>query len=193
MAGIGRIKSVQRKWIACLVVAIVLGLILRLQSFHILPIDGHAMRQTDTESVAYNLAFGNQNILYPQNSLIRPVTNENAYFFLEFPAYEYTISLLYRSFGWHVELARIVNLALYTISTLSLFWFAKKIFNSSGIAFFTAFFYVFAPGSIFFLGHAIHPDVFAICMYLVSLAAFLRWKEKQKAKWMVLSLLSLSL
>ncbi len=174
-------------------ITIVLGLILRLQSFHILPIDGHAMRQTDTESVAYNLAFRNHNILYPQNSLIRPVTNKDAYFFLEFPAYEYTVSLLYRLFGWHIELARIVNLALYTISALSLFWFTKKIFNSSSIAFFTAFFYVFSPGSIFFLGHAIHPDVFAICTYLVSLAAYLRWKERHKARWLVVSLFSLSL
>jgi hypothetical protein len=180
-------------WKICLTIAVLLGLILRLQSFHILPIDGHAMRQTDTESVAYNFAFGNHNILYPQNSLIRPVTNGNAYFFFEFPAYEYSISLLYRIFGWHVELARIVNFALYTVSALSLFWFTKKISNSSGIAFFTAFFYVFAPGSIFFLGHAIHPDVFAICTYLVSLAAFLRWKEKRKARWLFISLFSLSL
>jgi hypothetical protein len=193
MAGVGLIKLVQKKWAVCLVVAIILGLILRLQSFHILPIDGHAMRQTDTESVAYNFAFGNHNILYPQNSLIRPVTNENAYFFLEFPAYEYTISLLYRAFGWHVELARIVNFALYTISTLSLFWFTKKIFKSSAVGFFTTFFFIFAPGSIFFLGHAIHPDVFAICTYLISLAAFLRWKDKKRARWLVISLFSLSL
>lgn len=177
----------------CLIIAVILGLVLRLQSFDILPFDGHAMRQTDTESVAYNLAFRNHNILYPQNSLMRPVTNENAYFFLEFPAYEYTISLLYRAFGWHIELARLVNLTLYMISALSIFWFTKKLFNSSGIAFFTAFFYTFAPGSIFFLGHAIHPDVFAICMYLVSLTTFLLWKEKYKARWLFISLLTLNL
>jgi len=74
-----------------LVIIIVLGIVLRLQNFHILPFDGHAMRQTDTESVAYNFAFINHNILYPQNSLIRPITNTKAYFFLEFPAYQYLI------------------------------------------------------------------------------------------------------
>jgi hypothetical protein len=180
-------------WSICFVIAVLLGLILRIQSFHSLPIDAHPMRQTDTESVAYNFAFGNHSLLYPQNSLIRPVTNSDAYFFLEFPAYQYTISLLYRVFGWHIELARVVNLALYTVSTLSLFWFTKKFFNSSGTAFFTAFFYIFAPGSIFFLGHAIHPDVFAVCMYLVSLATFLKWKDTRKAGWLITSLFSLSL
>lgn len=180
-------------WKICLSVVIFLGLVLRLQSFHILPIDGHAMRQTDTESVAYNFAFGNPNILYPQNSLIRPVTNTDAYFFLEFPAYEYSIGLLYRLFGWHVELARLFNFALYVATALSLFWFTRKIFKSQSVAFFATTFFVFAPGSIFFLGHAIHPDVFAICMYMVSLAAFVRWKEIKKVRWLVLSLLSLSL
>lgn len=172
---------------------IIVGLLLRLQSFHILPIDGHAMRQTDTESVAYNFAFGNRNILYPQNSLIRPITNENAYFFFEFPTYEYSISLLYRLFGWHIELARIINFLLYSVSSLSLFWFTKKVFKSSSIAFFTTAFFIFAPGSIFFLGHAIHPDVFAVCMYLVSLAACLHRKETHKTGWLFVSLISISL
>lgn len=180
-------------WTAGLMIIIFIGLLFRLQSFHILPIDGHAMRQTDTESVAYNFAFRNPNILYPQNSLIRPVTNGNAYFFFEFPVYEYSISLLYRLFGWHIELARIVNFLLYTVSTLSLFWFTNKFFKSAGIAFFTTAFYIFAPGSIFFLGHAIHPDIFAVCTYLISLAGFLQWKETHRIGWFIVSLLSLSL
>ncbi len=181
------------KWKLFLIIAVVLGLLVRLQNFHLLPIDGHSMRQTDTESVAYNLAFRNRNILYPQNSLIRPVTNTNSYFFLEFPAYQYSISLLYRLFGWHIELARILNLFLFTISALSLFLFTKKLFSSSKIAFFSSFFFIFAPGSIFFLGHAIHPDIFAISMYLISLTAYLYWKERQQLKWLIISLLSLSL
>jgi len=115
-------------WKLFLIITIVLGLLVRFQNFHLLPIDGHAMRQTDTESVAYNLAFRNHNILYPQNSLIRPITNTNSYFFLEFPAYQYSISLLYRLFGWHIELARILNLFLFVVSVLSLFLFTKNTF-----------------------------------------------------------------
>ncbi|MFA6081566.1 MAG: hypothetical protein WC741_04130 [Patescibacteria group bacterium] len=180
-------------WKLFLTVAIVFGLLIRVQNFHLLPIDGHAMRQTDTESVAYNFAFRNRNILYPQNSLIRPITNTNSYFFLEFPAYQYLISILYRLFGWQIELARILNLFLYTISALSLFIFIKKLFRSSKIAFFSSFFFIFAPGSIFFLGHAIHPDIFAISMYLISLTAYLYWKEGRRPRWLILSLITLSL
>lgn len=181
------------KWKLFLIIVIILGILIRIQNFNFLPIDGHAMRQTDTESVAYNLAFRNHNILYPQNSLIRPVTNTNSYFFLEFPAYQYGISILYRLFGWHIELARILNLFLFVVSVLSLFIFIKKLFKSSKIAFFSSFFFIFAPGSIFFLGHAIHPDIFAVSMYLISLTTYLCWKEGQRTQWLIISLLALSL
>ncbi len=176
-----------------LVIIIVLGIVLRLQNFHILPFDGHAMRQTDTESVAYNFAFINHNILYPQNSLIRPITNTKAYFFLEFPAYQYLIGLFYRLFGWHIEIARIINIFLYIISSFSLYYISSKLFHSKVIATFSTFFFIFAPGSIFFLGHAIHPDIFAICMYLVSLSTFLHWNKNKKTPWIITSLISLSL
>lgn len=171
---------------------LIIGIIFRLQNFHLLPIDGHAMRQTDTESVAYNYAFHNGNILYPQNSLIRPITNKESYFFLEFPVYEYTISLFYRIFGWHIEVARIINLSLFVLSVIMLFYFVKKYFNNS-IAFFCAFYFIFAPASIFFLGHALHPDVFAIAMLLISLASIIKWKESEMVFYIVVSIFSLCL
>jgi 4-amino-4-deoxy-L-arabinose transferase-like glycosyltransferase len=149
------------------------------------------MRQTDTESVAYNFAFHNHNILLPQNSLIRPITNKNAYFFLEFPAYEYTVSFFYRIFGWHIEVARIVNIALYISAALSLFYFVKKYFQKN-IAIFALFYFSFAPASIFFIGHAIHPDVFAVSMICISLAAIVKWKDSHNIFFLLASLAALS-
>ena|GEM_PF-1131618 len=179
-------------WKVLLVSVIVLGVFVRLRNFNLPPIDGHAMRQTDTESVAYNLAFKNNGILLPQNSLIRPSTNSEAYFFLEFPMYQYIISLLYRLFGWHIELVRLLNLALFTGAAVSLFLFVRKLFKSESVAFFSSFFFTFAPGSIFFIGHAVHPDVFAVTLYIISLAAFMQWKSKRTMWALVLSVLSLA-
>ncbi len=188
-----KISKLLHNWQFSLVIIIALGLILRLQSFHNLPFDGHAMRQTDTESVAYNFAFNNHNILYPQNSLIRPITNTKAYFFLEFPTYQYLIGLFYRLFGWHIELARIVNIFLYIISSISIYYISSNLFKSKNTAYLTTFFFAVAPGSIFFLGHAIHPDIFAVCTYLLSLATFLQWRNKNNYLLLITSLITLSL
>ncbi len=176
--------------ILCLVIGI--GIVLRLQNFHLLPIDAHPMRQTDTESVAYNFAFRNSNILYPQNSLIRPQTNTNAYFFLEFPTYEYGMGMLYKLFGWHIEVARIYNLFLYVLSTLLLYYVVKKLWNiTTGLFSITLF--TLLPASIFFLGHAIHPDIFATTTLIGSLASYLYFKDKKNILFFVISIISLGL
>lgn len=181
----------RRTWI--LIFLVIVALILRLRDFHILPIDGHPMRQTDTESVIYNFAFSNGNILYPQNSLIRPITNKNAYFFLEFPAYEYVISRFYVLFGAHVELARMVNIGLFLISVFCLYGIVKDLFSEDS-AFYATIGFLFAPASIFFLGHALHPDVFCIATILISIYLLLLYFRKKETYWLFfVSLLFFSL
>lgn len=169
------------------------GILLRLQNLSWLPIDAHPMRQTDTESVAYFYAFKDANILHPQASLIRPVTNTDGYFFLEFPIYQYMISGLYRIFGWSLVAARLFNLFLFLCSVYFLYIFSKtffsKVFAVAGIFFFT-----FAPGSLFFIGHAIHPDVFAVTTFLLSLYLLSLWKTKKKDnKFIIFSIIFLSI
>ena len=70
-------------WIVVLV--IVLGAGLRLKNFSVPPVDGHQMRQTDTECVAYFLYSGKANFFRPKSCLMRPVSNTKGYFFLEMP------------------------------------------------------------------------------------------------------------
>jgi len=172
---------------------LIIGVLMRLQNINGLPIDAHPMRQTDTESVAYNYAFKNANILLPEASLIRPVTNTNGYFFLEFPIYQYTISLLYRIVGWNLVAARVFNLLLFLAASFFLYQFANLIFNKK-IAVWSLFFFTFAPGSIFFIGHAIHPDVFGITMFLLSLYTLALWtKANKKTGLLFLSVSALSM
>jgi 4-amino-4-deoxy-L-arabinose transferase-like glycosyltransferase len=187
-------KIISKKKLPIIIVTLLIfvGILFRLYHFSILPIDGHAMRQTDTESVAYNFAFKNSNILYPQNSLIRPVTNVKALFFLEFPAYEYLIGGMYALFGWHIELARLVNLVLFSIASFSLYYFVKKFINVK-TAVLCVFFFGFIPSSLFFFGHALHPDIFAITTLILSLASYIKWKEKNNLFFFIFSLICISL
>lgn len=171
---------------------ILVGLGVRLTNFHILPIDAHAMRQTETESVAYNFAFRNANILLPQQGLIRPMENVNSYYFMEFPLYAYMIAILYKLFDWHIVLARFINLALFTIGVGSLYYFVEKFINKN-TALIATFLFTFTPASIFFFGHAIHPDILSVTTLLLALALYMRYVKSKNSLFFFLSLINLSI
>lgn len=157
----------------------VLSIFLRMQNFFLLPIDAHPMRQTDTESVAYFFATQDAHLLHPKASLIRPTTNSAGYFFLEFPAYQYAVSLFYRIFGPSYLTARFFNLVLFGISYWLLHRTIRQLF-SSRLAFWTVIVYSLIPSSIFFFGHAIHPDLFAITMTIGALNLL---TQSKRAVW----------
>lgn len=166
------------------------GVIIRLKGFNKIPIDAHPMRQTDTECVAYYLSVGKANFLYPKSCLMRPVSNVDGYFFLEVPFYESLIALGYKLLGANFWVARIINLILYLLGSLALFGLIKDWWNKK-MALFSVLIFSFIPGSIFFVGHAIHPDVLAVSFILISL--FFGWKYKEKGKIIYLLLSGLIL
>jgi len=171
---------------------IVLGLIVRLKNFTVLPIDAHSMRQTDTECVAYFLYTGKASFFKPKACLMRPVTNTDGYFFLEMPFYESLIAISYKIFGPQIWAARLVNLFLYVMGSLVLFGLLKRWMNKlSGL--FGVIIFSFMPGSIFFVGHAIHPDVMAVSFIWLSLYLIWRYKESNKKFFLITSGLSLGI
>jgi len=173
-----------------LVVILVMGLVVRLKDFNVVPIDAHPMRQTDTECVAYFLAKGKADFLNPKACLMRPVSNTDGYFFLEMPFYELLIAASYKIFGFYPWAARLVNLFLYLIGGVALFGFMSKWWNTK-CALLSVFIFSFMPGSIFFVGHAIHPDAMAVSFILVSL--YWAWKFRENGKIMNLILSGLFL
>lgn len=141
------------------------------------------MRQTDTESVAYYFATKDANPLHPQASLIRPQTNVNGYFFLEFPAYQYLLSIFYRAFGTSVVVAHLFNLGIFTLSFWLLYTFAARFFSPK-MALWTTVLYSFVPSSLFFFGHAIHPDLFAITCVLLTLSLL---TQTTRSPWKIIA------
>jgi len=132
------------------------------------PIDAHPMRQTDTACVIHFFANGSLNILEPRTCLIRPTTNTEGYFFLEFPAYEWIIALFQRIIGsqsWWTY--RIVNIALFTVAFWSLYYGCLRYFNKR-VALFSVLIFSWLPAGMFFFGQAIHPDVFMIATLFLS-------------------------
>ena len=183
-------KKIIKSQYLWLIIIVFFGLVFRFRNFLMLPIDAHAMRQTDTECVAYFLAKGEASMLYPKSCLIRPVDNFEGYFFLEFPAYEAVIALNYRIFGYDILVVRLVNLVLYVLAGVSLWWLVKEWFGNKLLALLALFTFSLAPGSIFFLGHAVHPDLFAVFSWLLGIAILLK---KKNIFWIILAGLLLGL
>lgn len=176
-------------WLILLLI-LTFGLVVRMKNFNVLPIDAHPMRQTDTECVAYFLYQGKTNFLNPKSCLIRPVANTEGYFFLEMPFYQYLIAMAYRVFGYYPFSARIVNLVLYLIGSLALFGLMSRWWNKK-MGLMSVLIYSFIPGSIFFVGHAIHPDTLAVSFIWVSL--FFAWKYRENDRYLNLVLAGLIL
>lgn len=180
------------KWITknlmwlLVVLALSFGLVVRLKNFTGSLTDAHAMRQTDTECVAYFLYSGKANFFKPKACLMRPVSNIDGYFFLEMPFYEGLIALGYKILGPEIWVGRIVNLILYIVGSLALFDLLKKWINKE-TAIFGLIVYSFMPGSIFFVGHALHPDAMAVSLIWVSLYLMWRYKENGKKKNLIWS------
>lgn len=168
-----------KNWLV-LVLILTIGLGVRMKNFNVLPIDAHPMRQTDTECVAYFLYTGKANFLNPKSCLIRPVANVNGYFFLEMPFYQQFIAISYKIFGYYPFSARIVNLVLYLLGSLAMYGLMSKWWNKK-MGLMSVFIYSFIPGSIFFVGHAIHPDALAVSFIWISL--FFGWKYQENGKY----------
>jgi len=178
----------KKNWLIAII--IVFGLVVRFKDFWAVPIDAHPMRQTDTECVAYFMYTGKSNFFYPKACLMRPVSNIDGYFFLEMPFYEGLIAVSYKIFGVNPGVARLVNLILYIFGSMALYGFMKGWWNRK-TAYLSVFVFSFVPGSIFFVGHAIHPDAMAVSFILISL--FFGWKYRENGKLLNLWLSGLTL
>lgn len=176
----------KRFWLVLLILILSVGMLVRFKNFFTLPVDAHAMRQTDTECVAYFLSIGKASFLKPKACLMRPVSNIDGYFFLEMPFYESLIALGYKILGSKIWVGRVINLALYLLGSIALYKLLSKWIDKM-TAILGLVIFGFMPGSIFFIGHAIHPDVMAVILIWVSLYFGWKYKEKGSLLFLILS------
>lgn len=136
---------------------------------------GESWRQSDTESMARNFVEEHFHILYPQLNYDGAPPN---YAQLEFQITTFLIALLYKLFGFHYVLARLVPILFFLGSAYFLYLIAKK-FYSTEMAWLTIIVYAAFPLNLYF-SRAIMPESAVLFFTLGGLYFFLRWIDTEK-------------
>jgi len=150
--------------------------------------DWHQYRQFDTAAIARNFAENSLNIFYPQ---VDWRGSSRGYVEVEFQAFTFMVALLYRLFGVHEWLARILNLLFYAGTAILLFRLTAAVFHRRA-ALFAAGLYSFLPLS-YTVSRNFQPDTFMVFCTLAGIYYFWRWTEEAQWKWLVLSWIGLAL
>jgi 4-amino-4-deoxy-L-arabinose transferase-like glycosyltransferase len=157
-------------------------LTLRLPHLTSSPAEYHAWRQSDTDTIARNFLEQRFNIFYPQLNYDGPMPNHVQ---LEFQITTFLIAILYKMFGYHYVLARLVPLAFFLASAWFLYCLARKMYSVS-TAWYTVILYGIFPFNIYF-SRAIMPESAALFFFIGSFYYFLRWIEEERLGFLYLS------
>ncbi|WP_246589385.1 ArnT family glycosyltransferase [Desertibacillus haloalkaliphilus] len=140
---------------------------------------GESWRQSDTESMARNFVVDYFHILYPQLNYDGSPPNIAQ---LEFQLTTYLIALLYQTFGFHYELARLVPTLFFIGSAYFLYLLAKKYFSVE-VAWMAILFYGLFPVNLFY-SRAIMPESAALFFFIASFYVFSEWIERER-NWLI--------
>ncbi len=167
---------------------IVLGIAVRLYRIDGPFSDYHQYRQFDTAALARNLAEDSLNVFYPQ---VDWRGNSAGYVEVEFQAYTWMVAALYRVFGVHEWLARLLNILFYACTALLLHHLTRVVFGRTA-ALFAAGFYSILPLA-YFVSHTFQPDTFMVLCTLAGIYYFWMWTEEGSLKWLAVSALAIAI
>ncbi|MCB9450942.1 MAG: glycosyltransferase family 39 protein [Anaerolineaceae bacterium] len=136
-------------------------------------------RQADTASIAHNLNHGGRfNVFYPQ---VDWGGSSPGYVEAEFQLYTLIVAVLYRLFGEHIIIGRLVSLA-FTIPTLAIFYgLARHLFNQR-VASWALLAFAVSPLSIRY-SVAFMPEATVLFFYMAALYSFHRWLDEPSSRW----------
>jgi hypothetical protein len=157
------------------VIIIISGFLLRLINITDPILEVAGWRQCDTAGIARNFYNYGMNIFYPQmveGGLINAYAGE-----LEFQIYPFTVAVLYKLFGVHEYLGRLVSITAFCGGAFFLYKLARKYFDviPSLIA---LIFYTFNP-YMFFYSRSFQPDSSMIFFSIAMLYFFSEWIDKE--------------
>lgn len=178
----------KKLYILILCLILVGGFVVRLYRFHNPVADWHSFRQSDTNAVSQIFVDSRINLLYPKYFDISNVQsgkdNPRGYRFVEFPLYNAVQVLLFKSIGWLgitlEESGRLISILATLTGSMFIYLLTKK-YTGNASGFFSAFFYLFLPFSIFF-GRTILPDESMAAAILGGIYFFDSWIYKKKLK-----------
>lgn len=138
-------------------------------------------RQSDTASMARNFWSGGYRLFFPQ---IDWGGAGPGYVESEFPAYPFTVALLYRlTGGEHVALGKALSLAL-TGGTLAAFWGLARRSVRRPAAIGALVFFAVSPVALRY-GTAFMPEATLLFFTVLALLLFTRWIEEDRLRLLV--------
>jgi len=132
-------------------------------------------RQCATASIARNFYYNGMNIFYPQ--VLWGGATEGYIGETEFHLYPFTIAILYKLFGVHESLGRLVSILAFCGGAFFLYKLSRK-YTDGTTAIIALLFYTFNP-YIFFFSRAFQPESTMLFLSITMLYFFSEWIDKE--------------
>lgn len=159
-----------------------IGLFLRLYKINVPLLEFYPSRQIQTAEIARNFYAENLNILRPTIHYFGP---GDGIFPMEFPLYNYVVSLLYRIFGLNETLGRLLSVSGWLVSLIILYRVARNFMGIyASIA--SIFFFTISPLSVL-LSRSFQPDQWMITTSLGSIYFLNKWYLKSRKKYVAIA------
>ena len=151
--------------------------------------DWHQYRQFDTAALARNLSEDSLDVFYPR---VDWGGGSPGYVEVEFQAYTFLVALVYRIFGVHEYLGRIVNLFFYAGTAVLLFRLVYRSFADPRVGLLAVGFYSFLPLS-FTVSRNFQPDTLMVLCTLATVYYFWIWTDEGRLWPLLASALAFAL
>ncbi len=132
-------------------------------------------RQCATASIARNFYYNGMNIFYPQ--VLWGGATEGYIGETEFHLYPFTVAILYKIFGVHEYLGRLVSILAFCGGAFFLYKLSRKYLDKTS-SLIALLFYTFNP-YIFFYSRAFQPESTMLFLSITMLYFFSEWIDKE--------------
>lgn len=148
----------------------------------------HQWRQTDTASVSRNYYENGFKFFYPQ---IDWGGNSPGFVESDFPAYTFAVAVLYKFFGVHEYLGRLLSVFASLITIFFLYLLVKKNMDEK-TALWSAFFYAVLPLTVFY-SRTFQPEATLLMASVIGIYFFSEWITAERWSFFIFSAVFLSL
>ncbi len=169
-------------------ILLVLAVALALRLVHVeAPILGvHSWRQADTAAMARNFHENGYRLLHPQ---VDWGGSGSGYVESEFPAFPYTVALLYAALGPSEAWGRLLAALLSTLTAFLVYRVARASMEDERAALAAAALFAVLPLSVYY-GRAFMPESGMLCASVAAIHAFDRWTRTGARLWYALAVLA---
>lgn len=106
------------------------------------------------------------------------------------PGYPAVLALFYKLFGWHLVLAKALNVGFAAVTVALTYLVARRIFDQR-VAYLSALVLACFPGQIYFSSLVLRETMFAMMFMVVLLAALVWTLARSEARWWQLLVLGM--